>query len=257
MKAKKSLGQHFLTSRKAVKKIVEAAAIQDSESVLEVGPGTGILTRALLESGAHVVAIEKDRHLIPILEDVFSKELREGSLVLKEGDVLTHPLPNKPYKLIANIPYYITGAILERFLSAPLPPSHAVLLVQKEVAERIIAHDKKESILSISVKAFSAPKKIAVIKAGSFTPPPKVDSAILVLESISKKRFVYTDERSFFDLVKSGFAHKRKKLARNLERVASKEIIERSFTKLSIPSSIRAEDVSLETWFDLAKEIYS
>ena len=184
MKPKKSLGQNFLTSSKAVFEIVTAGEIVKGESILEIGPGKGALTEELLKAGAKLTVIEKDRELIPYLEEKFAKEIRDKSLSIIEGDVLNLDIEsvfkkNEKYKLIANIPYYITGAIIERFLSIKKKPLLMVILVQKEVAERIVARDKKESILSLAVKFYGIPKLIYKVSAGSFFPKPKVDSAVL------------------------------------------------------------------------------
>lgn len=199
--AKKSLGQHFLNSTHVLEQIISAAHIQKGESVLEIGPGTGVLTRALLNAGANVIAIEKDQRAVGMLEQDFFTEVKNGSLKIISGDVLdenillrsdlsvTPPEVGPQFCIVANIPYYITGAILEKFLEHEPRPNRMVLLVQKEVAERICAHDKKESILSISVKAFGTPKIIARVPPGAFTPPPTVDSAILVIENISDALF--------------------------------------------------------------------
>ncbi|HVV15180.1 MAG TPA: 16S rRNA (adenine(1518)-N(6)/adenine(1519)-N(6))-dimethyltransferase RsmA [Candidatus Paceibacterota bacterium] len=255
MLKKKSLGQHFLTSQHYVGMIADAANIAPNETVLEIGPGEGALTRELLARGANVVAIEKDRRLIPVLQETFAKEIAEERLLLIEADVLEFDPANVPgagpYKLVANIPYYITGAILEKFLSAKRQPQSATLLVQKEVAERI-AREKKESILSLSVKAYGAPKYIKTVPAGAFSPPPSVDSAILAVEEISRKNFSdEAHEKRFFELVHAGFAHKRKLLASNLESTlgaGGQTVLER----VGIPEKARAEDIELTRWVRLS-----
>jgi 16S rRNA (adenine1518-N6/adenine1519-N6)-dimethyltransferase len=251
MYKKKSLGQHFLTSRHYVGMIAGAAAIAPGEWVLEIGPGEGVLTAELLMRGARVAAVEKDTRLIPVLAEKFSKELEEGKFVLIEGDVLEKNIEMaEPYKLVANIPYYITGAILEKFLSGPNQPSMMVLLVQKEVAERI-AREKKESILSLSVKAYGTPKYIKTVPAGAFSPPPSVDSAILSVAHISRKNFAdAAQEKKFFELLHAGFAHKRKLLARNLENILG-ESTTTAMAEAEIPEKARAEDIDLTRWVRL------
>ncbi len=158
-RAKKALGQHFLTSKKIVSEIASVAELTRDDTVLEVGPGKGVLTRALLETGAHVVAVEKDRDLVETLSHPFASEIDSKQLTIVQGDVLTfepaaYGLKEHAYKLVANIPYYITGEIMRRFLSGGSQPERMVLLVQKEVAERVVARDTKESILSMSVKLY-------------------------------------------------------------------------------------------------------
>jgi 16S rRNA (adenine1518-N6/adenine1519-N6)-dimethyltransferase len=158
-RAKKSLGQHFLRSASAIRAIVSAGEVTEKDTVLEIGPGEGVLTLALLNTGAKVIAVEFDHSLIPILSERFSAEISSGQLTLIEKDILLFnpascQLKASGYKLVANIPYYITGAIFEKFLTEKTPPSCLVVLIQKEVATRIVARDHKESILSVSVKAF-------------------------------------------------------------------------------------------------------
>ncbi|MEI6316667.1 MAG: 16S rRNA (adenine(1518)-N(6)/adenine(1519)-N(6))-dimethyltransferase RsmA [bacterium] len=263
-RAKKSLGQNFLRSGAVLRSIVDAGAIVSSDIILEIGPGKGALTEALLETGAKVIAIEKDRELIPYLQEKFSQKISEGKLELIEKDVLEFEpkdvgFVSGGYKIIANIPYYITGAILEKFMEGDILPERIVFLVQKEVADRIVARDKKESILSISVKAFGVPKNMVKVSKKAFTPQPKVDSAVLLIDKISHEYFktwnipVHQAIREFFDIIHVGFAHKRKLLARNLEKTSSKEIILNSFTECNLSVSARAEDISPTQWLALAK----
>lgn len=265
--AKKSLGQHFLNSKHVLEQIISASNIQKGETILEIGPGTGILTRELLISGAQVLAIEKDQRAISMLEQDFFNEIKSSQLNIISGDILDenilrskNNLPSdfciddKKYALIANIPYYITGAILEKFLEHEPRPNRMILLVQKEVAERIVANNKKESILSISVKAFGIPKIIAKVSPGAFTPPPTVDSAILSIDNISAQVFSSknVDITRFFKIVKSGFAHKRKFVVRNLEDILTKSEIENIWKKLELNPKIRAEDMTVEQWINIS-----
>jgi 16S rRNA (adenine1518-N6/adenine1519-N6)-dimethyltransferase len=255
MKAKKTLGQHFLKDKNILGKIVDAAEVKPDDFILEIGPGTGTLTELLLQSGARVIAVEKDSILIKELNIKFSKFIKEGRLELIHSDVLNfdpeHFFASKKYKVVANIPYYITGNILRKFLGNECQPESMTLLVQKEVAERIVARDKKESLLSISVKVYGNPKIIQTVKRGSFSPMPKVDSAIIHISDISKKNFKKIDEENFFKILKAGFAHKRKVLIKNLESVYSREALEEIFNKCEISLKARAEDLSLEQWLCL------
>lgn len=265
--AKKSLGQHFLKSTHVLDQIISAANITAGESILEIGPGTGVLTEALLKTGANVIAVEKDQRAIELLQTKDSlKEFSPERLKLVAGDILEMDphilgLEEGKYAIIANIPYYITGAILEKFLENEPRPNRMVLLIQKEVADRIVARPEngekqgKESILSISVKAFGDPKIIAKVPPGAFVPPPSVDSAILAISNISKSRFVEKnlDIRRFFEVVRAGFAHKRKLLIRNLEAVISKEDISEIWLKLGLYEKIRAEDLPLSTWLSISE----
>ncbi len=253
MKPKKSLGQNFLTSIPARIAIVEAGEVVPSDSILEIGPGKGFLTGALLETGAQVTALEKDSELIPLLVEQFKSY---DNFKLLEGDALTYDPPVPGYKLIANIPYYITGAILERYLSHTNQPQTMVVLVQKEVAERVCARDGKESILSLSVKAYGEPKLVYKVSRGSFNPAPTVDSAVLQIKNISRAHFKNQyHEQIFFKAVKQGFAHKRKYLLSNLKDAFPESNLPLLFQDLEISEKIRAEDVTLPVWLTLSDKL--
>lgn len=259
LQAKKSLGQHFLNSKHVLDQIIQAAKIEPGDRILEIGPGTGVLTKALLDAGAQVNAVEKDDRAYELLKEKFTAEISEKRLELIHGDILKEELMKDaaPFKLVANIPYYITGAILEKFLEHGPRPGLMVLLVQKEVAERILARDKKESILSISVKAFGEPQIIAKVPRGAFTPPPKVESAILSIEQISDSKFQGLDMKAedFFKIVHAGFAHKRKYAIRNLENVAFRDNLNIIFNHLSLDPKIRPEDIPATSWLTLSSLI--
>lgn len=256
MLKKKSLGQNFLHNPYYLSLIADTAALLPGERVLEVGPGEGALTRELLARGAKVTAIEKDSRLIPVLKKTFAKELRAKQLVLIEGDALEVSLAKAGirgnYKVVANIPYYITGALMKKFFSEKRPATSLVLLVQKEVAERI-AREKKESILSLSVKVYGEPHYVKTVPRGAFNPAPSVDSAILNITNVSRANFKdAADEAKFFALVKAGFGQKRKFLKRNLEPLLGSRASE-ALEKALIPENARAEDVSLAQWLALLR----
>ena len=260
--AKKSLGQHFLNSTHVLDQIIQTSLLHEGELVLEIGPGTGVLTKALLKSGVRVVAVEKDVRAKEILQETFSQELKTGQLQLIEGDILNDQLSlinerERNYSIVANIPYYITGAILEKFLEHGPRPTKMVLLVQKEVAERIIAHDGKESILSISVKVFGKPTLVAKVPPGAFTPPPTVDSAILKIDTISDNLFSQNnvDIQAFFRIIKAGFAHKRKYTRRNLESIYPLETIDAVWRNTTLDPQIRPEDMTVSDWITLAQHL--
>lgn len=258
LRAKKTLGQNFLNSKSVARDIVRAGELTVKDTVLEIGPGKGFLTEELLASGAHVIAVEKDTRLIPFLAEKFSTEIHEGRFTLIEGDILeifgilVLPLPAS-YKLIANIPYYITGQTLRTFLEAEHRPERIILMVQKEIADRIIARNIKESILSLSVKVYGTPHLIKKVPARYFTPKPKVDSAVLAIKEISGKHFENKEiKRGFFDIVKAGFAHKRKKLSGNLKELLGKDALNILRAAEIFPDA-RAEDVPFEKWLALTQ----
>ncbi|OJI08019.1 MAG: ribosomal RNA small subunit methyltransferase A [Candidatus Vogelbacteria bacterium CG22_combo_CG10-13_8_21_14_all_37_9] len=248
MKAKKSLGQNWLISESAITKIVASGQVKAGDLILEIGPGQGILTKALLATGARVLAIEKDADLIPNLAENFSAEIASGKLTLINKDVLTYKFKNlQAYKLIANIPYYLTGKIIRHFLEIKSQPQLMVLMLQKEVAERI-ARTKKESLLSLSVKAYGEAHYIKTIPAGSFRPIPKVDSAILLIDKISRHNFINQKmEAKFFGLLRQGFNQKRKLLKNNLKLKSGQ------LSALGFDEQVRAEDLSLADWLKLLK----
>ena len=252
------LGQHFLTGIWAARSLARAAGISKSDTVVEVGPGTGALTKELLAEGVHVIAIEKDERLVAKMKETFRDDIASGNLRIVAGDIRDTEtdslgLENNAYTVAANIPYYITGEILRMFLSAEVQPSTMALLVQKEVAQRVVA--KKESILSLSVKVYGTPKVIAKVSRGNFSPPPRVHSAILAITNISRMFFKDIDEELFFKLVRAGFSSKRKQLAGNLARFVSKPSVLEAFVHCDIPAEARAEDVPLEKWGRLVKAL--
>lgn len=260
MKPKKSLGQNFLTSIPARNAIIKAGEIKVGDEILEIGPGKGMLTTGLLETKAHVTAIEKDNNLISFLEEKFIDEIKNKQLTIINDDVLKIAISKKQiatsYKLIANIPYYITGAIIEKYLTEKNQPSMMVILVQKEVAERIVARDGKESILSMSVKVYGEPSIVYRVDKGSFFPIPSVDSAVLKIKNISRKNFANKkQEEIFFRLVKKGFAHKRKVLISNLKETGYEVDWKNIFEKNKLDIKVRAEDLRLEDWLGLIGNI--
>lgn len=250
--AKKSLGQNFLHAPNVISAMVHAGKITSENIVLEVGPGKGVLTVKLLETGVHVIAVEKDDRAIPFLQEKFAEEIKRGQLEIIHGDILELDIENNPslknYILIANIPYYITGEFMRKFLESNNQPVRMVVMVQKEVAKRIV--DTKESILSLSVKAYGEPKYLTTVSRKLFRPMPNVDSAVIVIENLSKKFFVdaHIDEKTFFEFIKAGFAHKRKVLVNNLSEKMPKERLLKLFTDNNIPLDVRAEDLSPEMW---------
>ena len=247
MQAKKSLGQHFLMHPQIAERIVSVADLSPRDTVFEIGPGTGMLTRVLLQRVARVIALEADAGLFSQMREEFTDAITEGKLLLMQGDIRTYDPTTLPrgYKVVANIPYYLTGDILRKFLSSANQPSSMTLLVQKEVAERI-ARSKKESLPSLSVKVYGTPRFEFKVSRGAFKPAPKIDSAVLTIKDISRAHFKNeAHEKRFFRILKTGFGQKRKQLAKNLKKAG--------FGVEQIKPRIRAEDLPLADWLLLAQ----
>lgn len=249
MMAKKHLGQNFLHDTGVLKDILDASELQRSDKVVEIGPGEGFLTRALLDKVDDLTCIELDHDLIPWLKIDFGKR---PNFHLVEGDALKFVPPEGPYKLIANIPYYITSPILNHFLMEQFlkgnPPTLIVLMVQREVAEKII-DVKKEGVLSLEVQLFGTPELVRIVAPSCFKPRPKVDSAVLKIRTFEKPR-IEGDLKKFLWLVKVSFAQRRKKLVNNLGGILkmSNTEVRDLLTSLQIDPDIRAEDLNFEEW---------
>ncbi len=283
IKPSKGLGQNFLTSDSAYKKIIEASEIRRGETILEIGPGLGTLTEYLVEAGVKVVGLEKDRKLISFLTELFSLN---KSVTILEGDVLKiNPydfgLAENNYKVVANIPYYITSRLLRTIFDSPAnkwpKPKLVVLLVQREVAQRIIAQPPHMNILALSVQYFAQPKIIAKVPKGSFYPMPNVDSAIIKI--VPNNQWVVDSEttKNFFKVIRIGFSSKRKKLINNLSTGfkldpaqsnsadrqqrgrtlsgTSKKTIENILISIGVDPGARPENLTIQQWQELAKEL--
>ncbi len=320
MKPKKSLGQNFLVNPKVAERIAFEADISKKDIVLEIGPGTGKLTKCLLARAKKVIAVEKDESLANELAEKFKKEIKDKKLILINEDILKFKFTDKifsdsprkfsaenfprppslrsgesgqvcpspsllprvrsrtfcpplSYKIIANIPYNITGAILKKFLSEKNQPKSMTLMVQKEVAERIVGSPRhggarrKESLLSISVKAYGEPKILFKVSRGNFYPIPNVDSAVIAIKNISRKIFTENkiSEEKFWEIIRAGFAHKRKKLSSNLKKLdpllisplagGEKTPMTRGVGEFIDLGNKRAEELTLADWINLAKVI--
>lgn len=260
--AKKSLGQNFLTSKSAVQAAVQAAELSEKSVVLEIGPGKGFLTEDLLGTGAVVYAIEKDDDLVVYLNEKFASYISAGKLVLIHGDatsLLEETMARihreyGNYAVVANIPYNITGLLIRILLTTKHQARTIVLMVQYEVAKRAVAQDKKESLLSLSIKCYAHPKLLKRVPAGSFSPAPKVDSALLLLTEVSRVKFDnHALEEKFFEVIHIGFAHKRKTLLGNLRHAKPEVNWVNIFTQIQIDERVRSEDLSLEQFISLAK----
>lgn len=244
--ADKSLGQHWLFDKTSLKHIVGSAEIQKGDVVLEIGPGLGTLTHELLDSGAKVIAVEFDKSLAGELQDRFSAKDFE----LRLENILTFDFGSLPkdYKIVANIPYYLTSHLLRIICETTNKPSRAVLLVQKEVAERVSASPGEMSILAISVQTYACVTLGEIVAAKLFSPPPKVDSRVLILDFYGNP--LVGDIDKFFRVVKAGFSQARKKLRSSLAgglHITPQEADE-LLQSAGIDPSRRAQTLSIEEW---------
>jgi 16S rRNA (adenine1518-N6/adenine1519-N6)-dimethyltransferase len=253
---KKSLGQNFLFDENVLARIVAAAELQPLEPVLEIGPGLGSLTRLLAQTNAQVTAVELDNRFIPILQTELAYF---DNVRLIHGDILDQDLDalfERPYKVVANVPYYITGAILRHLLSARQKPISLVMTVQKEVAERITAVPPQMSLLAVSIQLYSHTEIIATIKAGAFWPRPDVDSAVIRLTLFPEPLLLFPEETQFFTLVKAGFSQKRKQLKNNLRQLGyNPSEITGILEAVSVDGRRRAETLTLSEWIQIYQNL--
>jgi 16S rRNA (adenine1518-N6/adenine1519-N6)-dimethyltransferase len=268
LRPRKSFAQHWLKSEKALNQIIKAAQLQlGKERVLEIGPGTGILTRRLLPLVESLVAIEIDHDLCnQLAKELGDKEkflLLQGDFLSLDLSSLLAPFPafQKPNKVVANIPYNITGPIIEKVLGTianpnPEPYDLLVLLVQKEVAERLVAKPESKAFgaLSVRVQYLANCELICTVPAGAFYPPPKVDSAVVRLVP-RRIQPAALDTRFLESLVRLGFAAKRKMLRNNLQSIVERDRLTQLLEKLNINPQARAEDLSVEQWVTLCNEL--
>jgi len=252
LRPSKGLGQNFLVDRSILPQILAAAALSPEDRVVEIGPGVGVLTLPLARSVRQLIAVELDRRLYPYLHTVLAPF--PGARLI-EGDALHFDpatLAPGPYKLVANIPYYITSAILRHFLDSSHPPTRIVLMVQKEVAERIVAQPPDMSLLAVSVQFYGRPEIWATVPAQAFFPPPKVDSAILLIETFEpmERPCPGVDPTRFFAVARAGFGQKRKQLINSLSAglKLDKSQVHTAMQQAGLEETRRAESLSLEEW---------
>jgi 16S rRNA (adenine1518-N6/adenine1519-N6)-dimethyltransferase len=252
IRARKGLGQHFLVDEGVLEAIIAAADLKPDDLVVEVGPGLGILTRALAQRAGGVVAVELDDKLAALLKETLASL---NNVTIVNGDVLKiepEELVKGGYKVVANLPYYITSPVMRHFLEASAKPQAMVVMVQKEVAEAIAAEPGDMSLLSVSVQFYGEPRIVTIVPPESFYPAPEVSSAILKIDIYPQPR-VDVDEKGFFDTVRAGFAAPRKQLANSLARGLGREKAEvlPFLQKASIDPSRRAETLSVGEWAEL------
>ena len=251
---KKELGQHWLKDRDILAAIADDAELTADDTVLEIGPGLGTLTSELLRRAGSVTAVEFDPDLARKLPGQFPGK----NLTVVHEDILQFDLNSLPasYKVVANVPYYITSKIIEKLMTAKNKPSLVVILVQKEVAERVAAGPGDMSILAISAQVFAKARLGVEVPREYFTPPPKVDSQVVILETLAAPLVAPEDEKAFFRVVKAGFAARRKKLRSSIAAglAISKPTAEELLRHATINPDSRAEDLSIDDWLRLAKD---
>jgi len=253
-----SLGQNFLTNENIAEKIVKSAGLSSRDNVLEIGPGKGILTKYLARYAAKVLATEIDKGVCKICDNIIYKQGLSNKAKIIEGDILKIDLPKlieennfQNYKVVANLPYYITSPIIRLLLETKYPPGEMILMVQKEVGERICAKPGQESILSISVKFYAEPELLFSVSRENFQPAPEVDS--VVIRITRKKNPPKADAREFFSLVRAGFSSKRKMLVNNLSSSfhLTKTQLSETLKKAGLRPTQRAQELELEDWLSL------
>ncbi len=273
LQPRKSLGQNFLVDPHHLAKIIEIAGLTSADTVLEIGPGPGLLTRLLAEAAGQVIAVELDPGMVNLL----THELSYPNLTVIEADILQTPLeslihnlqspitnpqfpitnPQSPYKVVANLPYYITSAVLRHMLEATPRPQRVVVTVQKEVAQRIVAQPGDLSLLAVSVQFYGQPKLAHHIPAGAFFPPPKVDSAVVRIDTYAQPPVPVADVARFFQVVKAGFGQKRKQLKNSLSAGLHRPaaVVSEALHQAGLDPTRRAETLSLAEWARLAESL--
>lgn len=248
----KILGQNFLISKKVLEKILDAANLKSKDVVLEIGPGIGTLTKELAKKAKRVIAIEKDQKMIKILKETL-KGLKNIKVI--QEDILKYNFKSQvPYKIVANLPYYITSPVLRKFLESDFKPKEMILMVQKEVAQRIVARAPDMNLLAVSVQFFAEPKTVSFVSKNCFWPRPKVDSAILKISQIGMD-LPPIETNLFFKIVRAGFAQPRKQLVNSLSNglKLEKEKVRKWLKENRIKPERRPETLSIKDWIKLTK----
>jgi len=257
----KGLGQNFLIDKRVIKKIIKGAQLQAKDIVLEIGPGIGTLTQEIAEKTKLVIAIEKDPKMVRILEEILKMEKYRNVKIIQD-DILkinlkSYNLNLKSYRVVANLPFYLTAPLIRKFLETEFPPELMVLVVQKEVAQRICARPPKMNLLAVSVQFYAKAEIISYISKKSFWPSPKVDSAIIKIIPTKRGKVIRGSGKVdlFFRIVKAGFSQPRKQLANNLSKKLelNKEEIKSWLLKNNIQPNRRAETLTIKDWLNLTK----
>ena len=257
IKPRKGLGQNFLISEGVVRRIIGAADLSEQDVVIEVGAGLGTLTRHLAQQAGQVIALEVDQRLLPLLHQTLANNSR---VEIVHGDVLAiqpEDLVSGPYKVVANLPYYITSAVLRHFLEARAKPSRMVVTAQKEVVERITAGPGQMSLLAVSVQFYGHPSVVTKVPPGAFYPSPQVHSAVLRIDLHERPPVEVEDVKRFFDVVRAGFAQRRKQLRNSLSQgldLPVRRVVD-ALHRCGIDEKQRPQELSIEQWALLCREL--
>jgi len=274
LRPQKRFGQHFLTDPRILASIADAAEVTSTDTILEIGPGLGHLTQVLARRAGQVIAVEVDRELAARLQTEFANSQnvriiqgnfldaapiewvsRHGNKIAGAGEF---PAPvSIPFKVVANLPYYITSAILRHLLEAEQKPQSIVVMVQREVAQRIVARPPEMNLLAVSVQFFAQPRIVRTIAAGAFYPPPKVDSAVVRMNVLTQPLLNVAEASRFFEIVHAGFGEKRKQLRNSLAHGLSRapDSIVAALTRAHLQSTRRAETLTLDEWLACYREL--
>ena len=261
LRPRKALGQHFLVDQSVLRRIAEAADLREDEAVIEVGPGPGFLTGELLPRVGRVIAVEKDERMAELLGSELLPHPRltvvaADILSIAPGELLAGTGGPKEYKVVANLPYYAAAPILRHFLEAEVKPKLLVVLLQKEVAESVVASPGGMSILSVAMQLYAVPRLVGLVPAESFYPPPKVESAIIRLDVLGEPAVAVEPER-FFTVVRAGFSAPRKQIANSLAKGLGVERpqVAGALEAAGVSGQRRAETLSLEEWAALCRAL--
>jgi len=262
---RKDLSQNFLTDPNALERIVAAADLQPDDAVVEVGAGFGNLTRLLAERAGRVVAVELDGRLVEILREQLATlpERSQRIVQVMHGNVLEmvdFGFPHRGFKVVGNLPYHVTSAVLRHFLEQEPRPRLMVVTVQREVAQRIVAKPGKMSLLAVSVQLHGEPRIVSRIPAGAFYPPPKVDSAVVRIEVVDRPSVLEAadlEDAAYFRVVRAGFGQKRKTLRNSLSAGLgmAPAAVERALASAAVDPRRRAETLSLEEWAEVTSAV--
>jgi 16S rRNA (adenine1518-N6/adenine1519-N6)-dimethyltransferase len=255
----KGLGQNFLIDKEVVKKFIESAELKPNDVVLEIGPGLGVLTQELAKKAGRVIAVEKDPNMVKVLKELLDCWNARNVRVVKDDILKINPkyyiIPNTKYKIVANLPFYLTAPVIRKFLESNYQPREMILIVQKEVGQRICAKPPDMNLLAVSVQIYAKPEIVSYISKNSFWPKPKVDSAIIRIAPLINTDRKLINADLFFKIVRAGFSQPRKQLLNNLSKTLkfNKEKTKSWLLKNKIQPIQRAETLKVCDWINLTK----